>query len=158
MSHVARVNESCHTYDHAHFNESCQWVMLHTYMSYATRINKFNKDKWFVEWLVQTCDRMNKFYEDSWYVTRLIYTCATTCFYMWHDSCMSVIWLIHMCDVTYLYVRYDVFIRVKWLIHTCSTTHKFIHAARLCHMCDMTYSVFLMGTVALYRGCSTGLR
>jgi len=79
--------------------------------------------------------------------------------YVRHDSFRHVTWLIHKCDMTHF------FIHVIWLIRMRAMTHKYkcdascIYVPCIIHTCAFAHTtLFLMGTAALYRVCSTGLR
>jgi len=76
--------------------------------------------------------------------------------------CLCVTWLINTCGMTHSYVTWHIcvtrLICVPWLIHTywctlSSTTRRWFVCAWL-----NSFILFLMGTAALYRVCSTGLR
>ena len=84
MSHVTRMNESCHTYE---------WVMSHIWINHVTRMNQScHTDEWDMSHIwISHVPRMNE-------------SCHT------YESVMSHIWishvtrmnagLVHMCDVT----------------------------------------------------------
>ena len=101
MSHVTRMNESCHTYEWVmshvwmshvtRMNESChtyEWVMSHVWMSHVTHIQMSRRHKWVM-----------------WDMTHS---------YVWHDSfiwCQDdtnewVIWHTWMCDFSCTWMRH----------------------------------------------------
>ena len=142
MSHVTRMNESCHTY---------KWVMSHVWMSHVTLMNAQLPDLHLRETLLeQVCLDITHSYarHDSFIcVSWLIHLCVVT----------HVIWLIHKCDMTHSYLRdttleetpHHVWIwlivmykYVLWLIHVTRpvTWHDsfyvtwLIHVARILHV------------------------
>jgi len=162
MSHVTRMDESCHMYESVmshiwmrevktYVNESChtyEWVMSHIWMSHITNMNESR----------HTNERV---LPHTWMCTsHRIRTPrgAVTHSYVWHDQFMFATWLIHMCGLTHSYVWHDSFIRVTWLIQICDMTHprcatprsqdltrKHVFGSFICvighiHMCDLTYS------------------
>ena len=121
MSHVARTNESCHTYE---------WVMLHKYMSHVPHMKK-------------SCHTYEGVMSHIWMAHG-----TQEHSYVGHDSFISFIcatWLVCACDMTFLcvtrlihfiymwdmthsfhsYVGHDLFVRVTWLFHICHMAHSF---------------------------------
>jgi len=130
MSHVAHINESCHTYEcvisliymsqFTHVNASChtyRWVMSHMWMSHVTHIH--------------VCD---------------------------NDSCICVTWCIHVCELTHVYVWYDANMNESFHTRECVKSHMrlaiipvcahlLILALPSCHICDCVMSHMWMGHV-----------
>ena len=143
MSHVTRMNESCHTYE---------WVMAHVWMSHVTRMNEScHTYEWVMShvWLShvtgEQCDeqpRRTSLRGGSGFicVTWLIHMCDMTHSYVWHDSFICVTWLIHMWDMTHRDVCHDScicvadsFICVTWRIHVRDLTHSNVrHDSFMC--------------------------
>jgi len=168
MSHVTHMNESCHSYGRvmshiwmshvAHMNESrhtSAWVIRYVEMSHVTHMDES----------CHICKSLHTYeYESShiWMIcedlTWLIHMCDMTHSYVQHDSCIRLTLssqIIHMCEDSYSYVRHDSFMCATWLIHMCDMTHVWHYLPRSYVSC---YTFFVMGTVALYRVCPTGLR
>jgi len=89
------------------------------------------------------------------------YMCDVANSYMWCDAFiyafMFVTQRIYTCYI-YEFATSIVFnICVTWWIHICDVTHSYTHAY-LWHDAWTYVTLFVMGTAALYKVCSTGLR
>jgi len=85
-------------------------------------------------------------HDSSISVPWLFYILSVTYSYIYHDSFIRELRLINTCAVTHSYTRHDPFICATWLDHTCVMHHShvchdpFICMPRLIHMCAMTHS------------------
>jgi len=118
MSHFARVNESCRTYE-------C--VMSQAWMRgwMAARNDSYGAAFWSCMYINSKCIKI--FYMYIYVLRRHAYMYVHSKYikisYMYiHSKCIKI-WRIHTCHMTRLYVRYDAFICVMWLIHMCELTH-----------------------------------
>jgi len=148
MSHVAHMNESCHTCEwvmsHTWMNESChthEWVMSHIWIRHATPMKgSCHAYRWFMShiWMrdthMHTSDSSIHVWHDSFkYTTQRIYIYMT--------------WLINMWDLTLLRdtnkCNTDTIICGTWLLHVHVTTHPYIH--------DMTHSYMRLDSPAWHK-------
>jgi len=135
-SHVAYMNESCHTY---------KWALSHIWMSHVTRTNKsWHSYEWVTSHIYsrinrrwpERCSRAHRHQgtmsHTHSYVWHDLSICVTHS-YTWHGSftCMIVVIHVHVCDITIH--MWDMTHSYVWLIHMCDMTRLYLwHDSSIC--------------------------